>query len=148
MTIGTTELNPGVGGDKMLNDSLATVNGVAAPTDAKAQLVKVTFGDEGDAKMVSATQPLPTFDDANNGLLRRILLMLMAPLGYDKSSQRQRVTANIENLPTLAAVTTVTTVTTVGAVTNLNGINGRNADMDLNANINTAWALTVRARIT
>ena len=80
--------------------------------------------------------------DASNGLLRRILLMLMAPLGYDKSSQRQRVTAAIENLPTLA------TVTTVGAVTNLNGINGRNSDMLLNANINAAWALNVRARIT
>lgn len=80
--------------------------------------------------------------DANNGLLRRILLMLMAPLGFDKSLQRQRVTAAIENLPTL------TQCTTVGTVTNLNGINGRNSDMLLNANINTAWALNVRARIT
>lgn len=83
--------------------------------------------------------------DANNGLLRRILLMLMAPLGFDKSLQRQRVTAAIENLPTLNQCTTVNTVTTVG---NMNGINGRNSDMMLNANINAAWALCVRARIT
>ena len=81
----------------------------------------------------------------NNGLLRQILLMLMAPLGYDKSLQRQRVTAAIENLPTLNQCTTVGTVSTVS---NMNGINGRNSDMDLNANINTAWALNVRARIT
>ena len=108
----------------------------------KYQRVKLVHGAEGFAVDASETDPLPVFDDANNGLLRRILLMLMAPLGYDKSSQRQRVTANIENLPTLA------TVTTVGTVSNLNGINGRNSDMMLNANINAAWALNVRARIT
>ena len=105
----------------------------------KYQQMKLIDGADGATTPISAFNPLPTFDDANNGLLRRILLMLMAPLGFDKSLQRQRVTASIENLPTL------TTVTTVG---NINGINGRNSDMLLNANINTAWALCVRSRIT
>ncbi len=139
MTIGTTELNPGVGGDKMLNDSLATVNGGVAPVGAKAQIVKAAYGDEGDAKLVHEGQPLPTFDDANNSLLRRILLMLMAPLGYDKNLQRQRGTVIVES-GTISSVTAVTTLTNIGV--------GRNAEMVVNANINTAWALNVRARIT
>jgi len=82
---------------------------------------------------------VPVVDDTGNNLLFRILQMLMAPLGYDKSLQRQRGTVVVETLPTLAAVTTVAGLT---------NINGRNGDMLINSNVNTCWALNVRARIT
>lgn len=65
----------------------------------------------------------------------RILQMLMAPLGYDKSLQRYRQTAIIES----GTVTTLTNQTNIG---------GFNADAQVRANINAAWALMVRARIT
>lgn len=58
--------------------------------------------------------------------------MLLAPLGYDKSLQRYRQTAIIES----------------GTVTTVTNINGRNGDMLVNAQVNAAWALNVRARIT
>jgi len=86
--------------------------------------------------------PWQTADTPAENLLGRMLQMLLAPLGYDKSLQRYRGTVAVETLPTLAAVTTVTTLTT------LNSLNGRNADMLVNAQVNACWALNVRARIT
>lgn len=129
------------------------------------QIVKPAYGADGAVTLVDEanrlpvatglSQPLtdaqlrassvPVSDDGATNLLRRIVQMLLAPLGYDKSLQRQRGTVIVETLPTLAAVTTVATVTTVAGLTN---INGRNADMLINSNGNAAWALCVRARIT
>lgn len=77
-------------------------------------------------------------------LLRRIVALLMSPRGYDKTIGRQRVSAQVETLPTLASVTTVTTVTTVG---NIGQIAGRDASMWINPINRTSWALTCRARI-
>ena len=74
-------------------------------------------------------------------MLNRIYNMLMAPLGYDKSLQRQRSTAVIES----GTVTTVSTVTTVTGLTN---IDGRNGSMLINQTNLSAWADCVRARIT
>ena len=65
----------------------------------------------------------------------RILQMLMAPLGYDKSLQRQRGTVIVES----------GTITTVSNQTNMGGMN---ADMLVRAQVNAAWNLNVRARIT
>jgi hypothetical protein len=115
-------------------------------TDAELRASEVPVSGPVTDAQLRAT-PVPVFDDANGGLLQRILFMLMAPLGYDKSLQRQRGTVILES-GTVTTVSTVSTVSTVTAVSNLNGINGRNADMDLNANVNTAWALNVRSRIT
>jgi len=115
------------------------------------QRVKVTAGPENSATDISEVFPLPTSDAGSNSLLTRILQMLIAPLGYDKSIQRQRGTVVVETLPTLAAVTTVTTVTTcstVSAVTALNNIDGYNGRMQILDQNRTAWALCVRARIT
>lgn len=123
------------------------------------QIVKLAIGADGAATLIDsaglpvtvAALPLPSGASTEATLatvgnfLWRILQMLMAPLGYDKSLQRQRGTVVVETLPTLAAVTTVATVTTVAGLTN---INGRNADMLINSNGNAAWALCVRARIT
>jgi len=105
------------------------------------QRVKLTSGEDGTATDVSEAAPLPVADNASGNLLRRILQMLMAPLGYDKSLQRQRGTVLVES----GTVTTVTTVTTVGALNNIDGYNARMQILDQNR---TSWALNVRARIT
>lgn len=60
MTIGTTTLNVGAGGDKVVNDSLATVNGAAAPSGAVAQVVKQAYGSVSDATLVDETHGMPS----------------------------------------------------------------------------------------
>ena len=105
------------------------------------QRVKLTSGEDGTATDVSEAAPLPVADADSGNLLRRILQMLMAPLGYDRSLQRNRVTAIVES-------GTVTTVGTVTNVTNLNNIDGYNARMQILDQNRTSWALNVRARIT
>lgn len=46
-------------GGKLLNDSITTLNGAAAPADALAQVQKMAFGADDALNYVSATQPLP-----------------------------------------------------------------------------------------
>jgi hypothetical protein len=60
MTVGTTTLNPGTGGDEVLNDSLTTVDGAAAPPSAVAQILKLAFGSQGAARLVDEIYGLPT----------------------------------------------------------------------------------------
>ena len=86
--------------------------------------------------------PVLMEDTTTGNLLDRIFQRIMAPLGYDKSLTRYRGTVVVETLPTLA------TVTTVGTVSNQTNIGGFNADAVVRAQINTAWNLNVRARIT
>lgn len=111
---------------------------------------RVKLGADGTAVDVSDANPMPIKDDESRGLLMRILQMLMAPLGYDKSLQRARVTAVLESgtVTTVTTVTTVSTVTTCAAVTSLNNFDGYNARMQILDNNRTAWAQCVRARIT
>jgi hypothetical protein len=73
----------------------------------------------------------------------------MAPLGYDKSLQRNRVTAVIES-GTIGSVTFAANqnLGTMTALTNQTNIGGFNADAPVRAQINMAWNLNVRARIT
>lgn len=59
MTAGITTLNPGTGGDKVLNDSLTTVDGAAAPSGAIAQVIKMAYGSQSSARMVDASNGLP-----------------------------------------------------------------------------------------
>jgi hypothetical protein len=108
------------------------------------QRVKPVAGVDGVAVDVSDDAPLPVADKHSESLLTRILQMLMAPLGYDKSLQRQRGTVLVES----GTVTTVTTVTTVANVTSLNNIDTYNARMTVLDTNRTAWAQCVRARIT
>lgn len=93
---------------------------------------------------VSDENPMPVKDDGSRNLLMRILQMLMAPLGYDKSLGRQRGTVVVES----GTVTTVTTVTTVANITSLNGIGGYSAQMTVFDQNRSAWAQCVRSRIT
>ncbi len=129
MTYGYAEANPGSGGPKFAKD---TIGGVEYP------LSKAVYGAEGEFIAVTDSTPMPVQDVKVGDLLRRVLQVLLAPLGFDKSLQRYRQTAIIES-------GTVTTVTTVTGLTNINGFNG---DMLVRAQINAAWALGVRARIT
>ena len=59
MAINTTTLNAGAGGDKVLHDTLSTVNGSAAPSGAVAQVVKQAFGAPDAATLVDTSNPLP-----------------------------------------------------------------------------------------
>ena len=74
-------------------------------------------------------------------LLTRMLNALNAPQGYDKSLQRQRGTNIIES----GTVTTVGTVTTLTNLSTIDTLQGRIQVYGANL---SAWADTVRARIT
>lgn len=138
-----TTLNTGTGGDNIATDDVATLNG-AASSGVKVQRVKVGFGVDGDFTDASAGAPLPVFDAQIADLdliLRRVLNALNAPQGYDKSLQRQRGTVIVES-------GTVTTVTTVATVTNLSTVDTLQGCIQVYGANLSAWADTVRARIT
>lgn len=87
---------------------------------------------------ISTTNPVPVFDSAMETLLTRMLLYLNSPQGYDKNLQRSRVTAVLES-------GTVSTVSTVNNVATIDTLQGRIHVYGANL---SAWADTVRARIT
>ena len=114
------------------------------------QRIKPAFGEDNAAVDVSATNPLPVFDAQIADLdftLTRVLNALNAPQGYDKSLQRQRGTVIVES-GTVTAVSTVTTVTTVSTVTNLSTVDTMQGRIQVYGANLSAWADTVRARIT
>lgn len=145
-----TRLNTGAGGDLVATDELSTVNGAPADTGLKVQRVKVGWGADGALQDVTDAAPMPVRDDESRGVLFRILQVLLAPLGYDKSLQRYRQTAIVESgtITTVTTVTTVSTVTAVSSLTNLAAIGGYNAQMQVLDQNRAAWASNVRARIT
>lgn len=59
MTVGTTELNPGSGGNKVLHDTLTTVDGAGAPASAVAPIFKMAWGAQNVAELVSMAKGLP-----------------------------------------------------------------------------------------
>lgn len=110
----------------------------------------VTFAGADDAKTatdVSVDNPLPVADANSGNLLFRILQMLLAPLGYDKSLGRQRGTVIVES-GTVTTVTTVSTVSALTSLTNIAGIGGYPAQMQIIDANRAAWALAHRSRIT
>ena len=131
-----TTLNPGVGGDTIAADDVAGV---------KYQVVKLDVGGDGASSGVTADKPLPV---AESGplitLFVRLLNLLGAPVGYDRSLQRYRQTAIIES----GTVTTVTTVGTVTTMANQSAIGGIQAQILPNGANLAAWQASVRARIT
>ena len=139
-----TTLNTGTGGDNIATDDVATLNG-AASSGVKVQRVKVGFGADGDFNDVNGNSPLPVFDAQIADVdftLTRVLNALNAPQGYDKSLQRQRGTVIVETLPTLG------NVTTVGTVNNIASIDTLQPRIQIYGAKLSAWADTVRARIT
>lgn len=140
-----TTLNPGAGGDVIASDDIAGV---------KYQRIKTGFGEEGVYADVSATDPLPVSDlavaeliDGLQTVLLRLLNATNSPRGYDVALGRNRVTALIES-GTVTTVTTVSTVTNVGTVGNQNTMGGTQAQLLANGQNVSAWAATVRSRIT
>lgn len=122
------------------------------------QRVKLGIGDDGVAVDVSATNPMPitavtpldvditgidpsvtlTVHDEENYLqLSRIINALSAPQGYDRSVQRQRVTALVES----------GTVTTVGTVTSLSTIDSIQGRIQIYGANLSAWRDCVRSLI-
>lgn len=91
---------------------------------------------------IGAAGVLGVTDADVSNLLRRMLNYFNAPQGYDKSLQRNRVTAVLES-------GTVSTVTTVNNLTNINGnIGTYQATMQVYGQNQASWAALVRARIT
>jgi Fe2+ transport system protein B len=90
----------------------------------------------------NAFADLATEDTADSAvsLLTRIFNLLSSPMGFDRSLSRQRVTGIIES----GTITTVTTVTTVTNLSTIDTIQGRLLPLNQNA---SAWAATVRSRI-
>jgi hypothetical protein len=137
------------------NTTLPGTGDVIASDDiggVKYQRVKLTHGEDGEALDASTVNPVPVQDGEGTFLLRRILQMLLSPLGYDKSLQRQRGTVIVES-GTIGSVTfasnqDIRNVTTLATLTNQTNIGDFNADAQVRANINAAWNLNVRARIT
>jgi hypothetical protein len=121
---------------------IATREGAYSGETAHMQVVGLaTAVGPDDAKVladVSEANPLPVADTNSGNLLLRILQMLMAPLGYDKSLQRQRGTVLVES----------GTITTVSTLSNITSVGGYPAQMQIIDANRTAWALNVRARIT
>lgn len=94
--------------------------------------------------------PLPVLDVTNAEaqqdmilLLTRMLNYLNSPMGYDKSLQRQRMTAIIES-----GTVTVGTISTITTLANMAAIGGIQAQiLPTSANL-AAWYSLVRTRIT
>lgn len=133
---------------KVASDELNFVNG-EAQSDPKpqAQRIRPGFGPDGTFFDVTEETPFPVADAKSGNLLFRILQMLMAPLGYDKSLGRQRGTVVVES-GTVTTVSTVSTVSTVNALANLAQIGGYPAQMQIIDANRAAWALSNRSRIT
>ena len=156
-----TQLNPGVGGDIAAADD---IDGI------KYQRVKLTLGADGvNDGDLSAANPMPVAGSlsvdnfpAQTGLtdaqLRaapvlveesgplitlfvRLLNLLGAPVGYDKSQGRYRQTAIVES-------GTITQVSTVATLSNQALIGGIQAQILPNGQNLSAWQACVRARIT
>lgn len=108
------------------------------------QRLKLTHGADGTAVDVSSEAPLPVLDADASALLARIIMVLSSPQGYDRSLQRQRVTATVES----GTVTTVTTVTTVSTVSNVSALGGDQAQLLTRGSNLSAWRDCVRTLIT
>lgn len=169
-----TTLNPGVGGDVIATDDIAGVKyqrikigfgeegtyldvsdtdplpvlGPLTDAELRAAAIAVTGG-LTDTELRAA--PLVVTDataaellDGLQTLLLRLLNATNSPRGYDVGLARNRVSALVES----GTITTVSTVTNVGTVGNQNTMGGTQAQLLANGQNVSAWAATVRARIT
>lgn len=135
-------------GDVIAADEIAGV---------KYQRVKNGFGVDGAYADVSTTDPLPVSDplvaelvEGLQTLIIRLLNSTNSPRGYDNALGRNRVTALVESgtITTVSTVTTVGTVTAVNGVANIGSIGNQQAQLLTNGQNVSAWAATVRSRIT
>jgi hypothetical protein len=108
------------------------------------QRMKLTHGVDGTAVDASAENPVPVIDFYAAEELSRIHQILSSPQGYDRSIQRQRVTATVES----GTVTTVTTVIAVNTVNTVTALGGDQAQLLTRGSNLSAWRDCVRALIT
>jgi len=118
--------------DAELRAAAIAVTGGLTDTELRASPLVVT-----DATAAELLDGLQT-------LLLRLLNATNSPRGYDVGLARNRVTALIES----GTVTTVGTVTAVNGVANIGSIGNQQAQLLTNGQNVSAWAATVRARIT
>ena len=164
-----TDLNPlpttsGGGGGSLLADVLLT-DGTGALFVGRDDGTAVTYFNLNTNAVYTPTgtiqnagltntqlraTPLPVLDVTNAEslqsmilLLTRMLNYLNSPVGYDKSLQRQRMTAIIES-----GTVTVGTISTITTLSNMAAIGGIQAQILPNGANMAAWQAAVRARIT
>jgi hypothetical protein len=124
------------------------------------QRMKLVEGADGvNDGDISAANPLPVEDLQLLALIQRLLNIQRSPVGYDPTLNRLRVEAafaagvSTAVTGTLTAVTTVGTVSTITAgtittVQNLTNLGSYGATQLVDYDGRSAWALTMRARIT
>ena len=105
------------------------------------QRLKLTHGPDGTAVDVSDEAPLPVLDRYAAEELSRIHQILSSPQGYDRSIQRQRVTALVES-------GTITVVTTVSNVSSVSAFGTDQAQLLTRGSNLSAWRDCVRTLIT
>ena len=132
-------LNSGTGPDKART--------LDRGSNVHTQVAQIDIGGPAGESLLRQDNPMPVADNQSSNLLLRILQMLMAPLGYDKSLGRSRGTVLVES-GTVTTVTTVTTCTTVSTLSNIAAVGGYSAQMGVFDQNRSAWAQCVRARIT
>jgi len=96
-----TPTNAGSGGDTIATDELVTLNG-AASSGVKVQRVKNTFGDDGDSRDVSATFPMPTFNQHNG---REFISLYATNVTAPATGTTALVTLSIARTPGTAPTT-------------------------------------------
>lgn len=104
MTVGGVELDPGIGGDVVLVDSIGS---------AVAQVVKPAYGAEGSATLVDASHGLPVVDAAAEASLAAIATSASATATSASTTATATAAAAASLAGTLTTkVATVTTPTT------------------------------------
>lgn len=131
--------------------SVVATDRIAGADYQRIKLIKGPDGtNNGD---IHDANPLPTHDEDAVLLLQRLLMALSSPQGYDRSLQRNRVSAVLESgtVTTVSTVTTVTTVTTcatVSSVSNIAAIDGLQPRIQIYGANLSAWKDCVRSCIT
>jgi hypothetical protein len=103
-------------------------------TDAELRALPLVVTDTTAAELLDGLQTL----------LLRLLNATNSPRGYDVALGRNRMTAILES----GTITTVSTVAAVNGVANIGSLGNQQAQLLTNGQNASAWAATVRSRIT
>ena len=111
------------------------------------QRVKLVMGGEGVSEGdVASSNPMPVLETDAAASLMRLLALIANPPSIDPASGRMRVL--LDATGGAQTLGTVTTVTTVSTLTNMAQVGGIAANSFIYDQMHSAWALTVRPRIT
>jgi hypothetical protein len=129
--VSSTNPIPVIGGLTDAELRAAAIDVLGPLTDAELRALPLVVTDTTAAELLDGLQTL----------LLRLLNATNSPRGYDVALGRNRMTAIIES-------GTVTTVSNVGTVGNQTLMGGQQAQLLSNGQNVSAWAATVRSRIT